>query len=144
MFMEDDDNKVMGIIGALIGSALGIGIWCLIGAFGKIAVVGGFALCLGAFGGYFLLGKGMSKTGLIITAVILLLSVYLAVRLDYAITLYRALEKSVSLGSCFSGVIKLLDAYGEKGTFYKDLALGYGMTLIGGVALFFKAAGGRK
>ena len=74
MFLNDDDNKVLGTIGALIGAALGVGLWCLIGLFGKIAVIGGFMLCLGTLGGYYLLGKGMSKTGLIITVIIILVA----------------------------------------------------------------------
>ncbi len=138
MILDDDDNKVLGVIGALLGSALGIGIWCLIGLFGRVAVIGGFALCLGALGGYFLLGKGMSRTGLIFTAVIIILSVYLAVRLDYAISVYRALDKSVSLGSCFVSVMKLLEAIGEKGSFFKDLGIGYLVTLGGGAVLLYK------
>lgn len=138
MFLDDDDKKIPGTVGALIGAALGIGIWCLIGLFGKIAVVGGFALCLGTLGGYFLLGKGMSKKGLIICLVIVLVSVYLATRLNYSISMYRALDGSTSFGGCFRTVMKLLEAFGEKASFYKDLAFGYLVTLGGGAALLYK------
>ena len=138
MYLDDDENKITGTIGAVIGAALAVGLWCLIGVFGKIAVIGGFALCLGTLGGYFLLGKGMSKTGLIICLAVIVISVYLATRLVYGITLYRQLDGSVSFGDCFDSVLKLLRAMGEIGAFYKDLVFGYLITIGGGAALLFK------
>ena len=95
-------------------------------------------MCLGTIGGYFLLGKGMSKKGLIVCGVIILAAVYLATRLNYSIELYRALDGSVSFGGCFSSVMKLLSAYGETGSFYKDLGIGYLITRAGGAGLMYK------
>ncbi|MCR5021430.1 hypothetical protein [Ruminococcus sp.] len=138
MDFDNDDSKVAGTVGALIGAALAIGLWCLIGLLGRIAFIGGIAICLGSLGGYYLLGKGMSKTGLIISLVIIVLAVYLATRLNYAISLYRAFDGEVSFGKCYSSVIKLLAAYGEKGSFYKDLFFGYLITIGGGVVLMAK------
>ncbi len=138
MFLDNDDNKITGTIGALLGAALATGIWCLIGSFGAIAYIGGFALCLCAFGGYFLLGKGLSKTGLIITAVIVLISVYIATRLNWSIQLYRALGGETSLIKCFGVLMNMLGALGEKGAFYKDLAIGYGLTAAGAAGLMYK------
>ncbi len=132
MYFDNDDNKIAGAAGALIGTALGMGLWCLIGLLGRIAVIGGVAICLGALGGYYLLGKGMSKTGLIITLVMIVLAVYFATRLNYSITLYRELDGEWSFGECYSSVLRLLDAFGKKSAFYKDLAFGYLITLGGG------------
>ncbi|MBQ5316075.1 MAG: hypothetical protein J6I96_00815 [Oscillospiraceae bacterium] len=138
MFIDDDDNKISGTIGALIGAALGIGLWCLIGAFGRIAFVGGVFLCLGAFGGYVLLGKGISKPGLIISAVIVLISVYLATRLNYSIALYRAMEGEATFGGCFVNIMNLLGVLGMKSEFFKELGIGYLITLGGGAYLMYK------
>ncbi len=138
MFLDNDDDKVKGAVGAVIGALAGIGIWCLIGLFGKIAFVGGFALCLGVFGGYYLLGNGLSKTGLIIMVGIILISVYFATRLNYAIALSRAMDGELSFGECYSKVMKLLKAINETGAFYKDLTLGYLVTLGGGAGLLYK------
>jgi len=136
--MYDSDNKVMGTVGALVGALLGIGIWCLIGLAGKIAVIGGVAIFLGAFGGYFLLGKDMSKVGVVIAGVIVLVSVYFATRLNYGISLYRAMEGEMSFGECYSKVLDLLAVFGEKGSFYKDLVIGYLITIVGGIGALAK------
>lgn len=138
MDFDNDDNKIAGTIGALIGASLGVGLWCLIGLFGKIAFIGGIAICLGSLGGYYLIGKGMSKTGLIISLVIIVLAVYFATRLNYTITLYRALDGKLSFGKCYSGVIELLAAIGKKGLFYKDLVFGYLITIGGGFMVLWK------
>ena len=130
--MYDDDNKITGTIGALIGAALGVGLWCLIGLAGKIAFIGGVAIFLGALGGYRLLGKDISKAGAIISLVIIVLAVYFATRLNYGIALYRACDGEVSFGKCYSNALTLLEALGEQGSFYNDLALGYLITLGGG------------
>ena len=104
-------NKITGALGAPAGAALGTGIWCLTGLFGKIAFVGGSALCLGAFGGYYLPGKGIS------------------------IAIYRISDGTMSFGSCFADVLKLSDAMDDKTSFCKDLGPVYPMTV--GGAFFF-------
>ena len=106
MDFDNDDSKVAGTVGALIGAALAIGLWCLIGLLGRVAVIGGVALFLGAYGGYYLLGKGMSKVGLIISTVIVLISVYVATRLNWSISLSRATDMSVS--ECYKKLPKLI------------------------------------
>ena len=138
MYFDNDDNKLMGAIGAVIGAILGVGLWCLIGMFGKIAFIGGFAICLGALGGYYLLGKGLSVTGLVISLVVILVSVYFATRLNYGIALYRAMDGEMTFGECYSNVLDLLDMIGEKGSFYKDLVIGYLITIGGGFVLLRK------
>lgn len=129
--MNDSDNKIAGTAGALIGAVLGIFIWCIIGLFGRIAWVGGFAICVCSLGGYYLLGKDMSKIGLGIVAAIVIASVYIATRMNWAIGLYREFD-DLSLWWCFKNILTLLEMAGDKSAFYKDLAIGYVMTVLGG------------
>ncbi|SFD12648.1 hypothetical protein [Ruminococcus albus] len=136
MDFDNDDNKITGIIGALIGAALGVGIWCLFGLLGRIAFIGGIAIFLGSFGGYYLLGKGMSKTGLIISAVIIVISVYIATRLNWSIALWK--ETGISVSECYKILPKLLKKLGERGSFYKELFIGYLITLGGGFLALMK------
>ncbi len=136
MDFDNDDSKVAGTVGALIGAALAIGLWCLIGLLGRVAVIGGVALFLGAYGGYYLLGKGMSKVGLIISTVIVLISVYVATRLNWSISISRATDMSVS--ECYKKLPKLIKLAEVSGSFYKDLVVGYLITFFGGVVLMAK------
>ena len=136
MDFDNDDSKVAGTVGALIGAELAIGLWCLIGLLGRVAVIGGVALFLGAYGGYYLLGKGMSKVGLIISTVIVLISVYVATRLNWSISLSRATDMSVS--ECYKMLPKLIKLAEASGSFYKDLVVGYLITFFGGVVLMAK------
>ena len=135
---DKDDKKVLGTIGALLGAALAMGLWCLLGYFGKMAFICGIALCLGVLGGYYLFGKGMSIGGLIICGIILLTAVYFSTRIGYGLWLYNKMDGTVSFGECYSKILDLLEAIGEKGSFYRDLGLGYLFTIGGGFYLLFK------
>ena len=138
MYLDNDDNKITGAVGALIGALLGTVIWCFIGSFGVISYIGGFMMCLGVFGGYYLLGKGASKAGLLICAVVLLISVYIAVRMKWSIDLYRAFDGETPLWKCFVVVVRTIDALEGKGAFFKELAISYGITFLGGFGLMHK------
>ena len=135
---DKDDKKALGIIGALLGAALAMGLWCLLGYFGKMAFISGIAMCVGVIGGYYLLGKGMSIVGLVICGIIMIAAVFFSVRLSYGLWLYHKLDGTMSFGDCYSKVMKLLESLGEKGSFYKDLGLGYLFTVGGGFYLLFK------
>ncbi|MBQ2581124.1 MAG: hypothetical protein II574_05795, partial [Ruminococcus sp.] len=64
--------------------------------------------------------------------------VYFSVRLSYGLWLYNKMDGTMSFGDCYSKIMKLLETLGEKGSFYKDLALGYLFTVGGGFYMLFK------
>ena len=135
---DKDDKMALGTIGALIGAALAMGLWCLLGYFGRMAFLCGLAMCVGTVGGYYLFGKGMSIGGLVICGVIMLVAVYFSVRLSYGLWLYNKMDGTMSFRECYKTIMKLLEALGEKGSFYKDLGLGYLFTVGGGFYMLFK------
>lgn len=135
---DKDDKMALGAIGALIGAALAMGLWCLLGYFGKMAFICGIAMCVGVIGGYYLFGKGMSIGGLVICGVIMLVAVYFSVRLSYGLYLYNKMDGTMTFGECYKTIMKLLEALGEKGSFYKDLGLGYLFTVGGGFYMLYK------
>ena len=135
---DKDDKMALGAIGALIGAALAMGLWCLLGYFGKMAFICGIAMCVGVIGGYYLFGKGMSIGGLVICGVIMLVAVYFSVRLSYGLYLYNKMDGTMSFGECYKTIMKLLETLGEKGSFYKDLGLGYLFTIGGGFYMLYK------
>lgn len=135
---DKDDKMALGIIGALLGAALAMGLWCLFGYFGKMAFICGIAMCVGVIGGYYLFGKGMSIGGLVICGIILLIAVYFSTRISYGLWLYNKLDGTMSFGECYSKIMKLLETLGEKGSFYKDLVFGYLFTIGGGFYMLYK------
>ena len=141
--MYDEDNKVLGTIGAIIGACLGIIVWCLIGKLGYIAWIGGLAISGLSFGGYYLLGKDFSKAGIIIVVVLIIVSVYVATRLNWAMELQDSMKDymDMSLTDCFAEVMDMIELADAKGKFYRDLFLGYGITAISSISVLKKAAG---
>lgn len=134
--MANSENRILGTVGALLGAILGIVVWCLIGKLGYISWIGGLAISGLSFGGYVLLGKGFSGIGMLISGIIIVISVYFATRLNYAITIYDAFKDegyNTTLFNCFSSIMDLLDLVGETSKFYTDLAIGYVFTVIAGV-----------
>ncbi len=87
------ENIPMGIVGALIGTALGLVVWCLIGMAGYISAIGGLALVAGAFFGYLLCAKDIGKTGMLIVGVLVVIAVFIGTRLTYAIDMHKLMQE---------------------------------------------------
>lgn len=160
-----ENNKVMGIVGAIVGTILGLIVWCLIGMAGYISWVGGLALAAGAFGGYKLLGKKVDGIGVAVCIVLIIVSVYIGTRMTYAIDLHKefqddpefALAFEILVGEdtdastteIFMNLNDYMDSYDEvmekynqdvrfNKEFTKDLVFGYIVTLIASVAIAAK------
>lgn len=72
---EKKENLPLGLIGAVIGILLGSVLWVLIGQIGFIAGIAGYAIVFCGMKGYQLLGKKLSKTGIIICIVLSFLAI---------------------------------------------------------------------
>lgn len=90
--IASSERYILGIIGALIGSALGMVVWCIFGALGYISWLGGLALAAGAFFGYMIGARTIGKLGMLLIVIILAGSVYVGNRLSYSIDLYREFQ----------------------------------------------------
>lgn len=157
----EQSNKIMGIVGGIVGTVLGLIVWCLIGMAGYISWIGGLALAAGAFFGYKLLGKSMDKIGIVICAVFVLIAVFVGTRMNYAMQLHKdfeddrdvaaafevlGLDTDVSTFEIFLDFGEYVDTYDDLlakvGTdvrysdeFKKDLAFGYVVTIIASAAI---------
>lgn len=144
MNMYKEENKVLGVFGAIVGAALGIVIWCLIGKLGYISWVGGLAVSVFTLGGYLLLAKDVGKFGLLFSILLMIAAVYIATRLNWALSIQKALNEELgydmSLGECFSGTMKWADMLKLTSRFYLDLGLGYLFTFAAGFSFIKKFA----
>lgn len=155
------ENVALGIVGAVIGTILGLVVWCIIGAMGFISWIGGLALVAGAFFGYILLAKDIGKSGMLIVALLVIASVYIGTRMTYAISLHSEFKKyeddeafqlgaeilgidaNASTSEIFFNMGEYLDAFDDLGVnatseFHGDLAYGYVFTIAASAAFIAK------
>lgn len=83
------ENIVGGIIGALLGSLIGAAAIIIISQLGYIAAISGVIMGVCALKGYELLGGKLSKAGIIISSLIMVIMVFLSNQLDWAIILHN-------------------------------------------------------
>ena len=83
------ENIVGGIIGAFLGSLIGAAAIILISQLGYIAAISGVIMGVCALKGYELLGGKLSKAGIIISSLIMIVMVFLSNQLDWAIILHN-------------------------------------------------------
>lgn len=126
------ENIVAGVVGAFLGTLLGVVCTVVIGQLGYVASVSGLIMAVGALKGYELLGGRLSKKGAVISSVLILVMTWLAHRLTWAI----ALTSAAGLGvfESFQTIPELLEAGLLEGpAYWGDLVMLYLFTLLGAV-----------
>lgn len=89
---EIAENRLLGIIGALVGSLAGVLVILLLGRLGRVSVLGGFVMGIVSIWGYKKLGHKLSTAGAVICTVIAVIMSYLAFRIDAAIDLLNSFK----------------------------------------------------
>lgn len=126
------ENVAAGVVGALLGTLLGVVCTVVISQMGYVASISGLIMAVGALKGYELLGGRLSKKGAVISSVLILLMTYLAQRLSWAVTLMDALNRG--LFDCFRAVPDMVDLGVIDGpAYWGNLVLLYLFTLLGAV-----------
>lgn len=126
------ENVVAGVVGAFLGTLVGVLCTVIIGQLGYVASVSGLIMAVGALKGYELLGGTLSKKGAVISCVFILIMTYLAHRLTLAFAVTSAL--SIGVFDSFQLVPALVsEGILEARAYWGDLALLYLFTLLGAV-----------
>ena len=126
------ERVVLGTLGAFVGALIGTICIVILGQFGYIASICGVAMGFCAMGGYQLLGKKMSKKGIIITIVIMLVMVYVSNWFSYALAVADVAE--VDVLTAFLVTPELVsEGFIDAGSYYKDLVMLYAFMAIGAV-----------
>ncbi|MCM1569218.1 MAG: hypothetical protein NC081_07200 [Roseburia sp.] len=134
---QKKENVVGGIVGALIGSLLGVLCIVLLSQLGYVAALSGVAMAVGVLKGYELLGGKLSKKGIVISIVIMLVMTYAGDRLDWAISLLGeggGAEAGFNLFECYRMVpamfkLEIIDIT----AYIANLVLLYVFVLLGAV-----------
>ena len=123
------ENMLAGIVGALMGGIIGgVGI-VLVGQLGLISALSGVVLALCTLKGYELLGRKLSKQGILVSIVIMLVVPYLADRVSWALTIVKEFEWM--FGDAFLYVHKVVKEAGAEADYWKDLLFVYAFTALG-------------
>ena len=87
-----EENFLLGIIGAVIGAIIGGAVALLVARLGYVSVLAGAALGFCTIKGYEILGKKLSKKGVVVSAILMVLTVFLVNQLDYVLALMSELD----------------------------------------------------
>lgn len=132
------ENVLTGIVGALLGAAIGAGAIILLGQLGYIASISGFILAVCTLKGYELLGGKLSVKGIVISLLLLLVTPYIADRLDWAIVIMNEYSgEGVTFGQAFAAVPALIEEEAiDKNSYITNLLMLYGFTILGAFSTF--------
>ncbi len=121
-----------GIIGAILGAAIGSILWVVLGMLGYISGVAGLAIFILSMKGYILLSEDLSRKGPIIAGGISLLMLVFANYATYVLTFCKVAEtwSMKEILWAFQNLPALMTEADAWGYFYKDLAIGLVFTLI--------------
>lgn len=132
--IKNEENVAKGIIGGILGSLVGVLAIVLIGQMGYIAVISGIAMGVCTIWGYNKLSGGISKKGIIISIIIMVIMTYVGVRLSVAITINNELSKfaETDFMEIFGNVSNIVKLDSElQSAYIRDILLTYVFTAFG-------------
>lgn len=135
---EKRENVLTGLVGAFLGSLIGVACIVGIGQLGYVASISGVVMAVCAIKGYALLGGAMSRKGAVISCVLTVIMTYFGNRLDFAVSVARLAE--VDVFAAFHAMGELLDGgYINTAAYWGNLVLLYLFTLLGAVPALISA-----
>ena len=123
------ENMLTGIIGALLGGIIGGAAIVLVGQSGLISAISGVILAFCTLKGYELLGKKLSKQGILVCILIMLAVPYLADRVSWALVIMQEFEWL--FGDAFLYVHDVVAEFGAEADYWKELLFVYAFTALG-------------
>ena len=87
-----EENFLLGTLGSLLGAILGGAVALVIARFGYVSVLAGLALGYCTIKGYELLGKKLTRKGVAVSAIWMILTVLLVHQLDYTLEVAKQLH----------------------------------------------------
>ena len=127
------EHPFFGTLGALIGAIIGGASIILFSQMGYVAAISGVILAFCTVKGYQLLGRRLTNRGALICILLILVTPYLADRLDWAMLICEAYGgDGVTLLSAFLAVPDLLaEGYIEKSVYIQSLVMVYLFAALG-------------
>ena len=134
---QKKENIVGGIVGALLGSLLGALSILVLSQLGYVAAVSGAIMAVCVLKGYEMLGGKLTKKGIVISVIIMILMTYFGDRVDWAIILFRDAgggDAGFSIFECYRLVsYALAEEIIDFGSYVANLVLLYAFVALGAV-----------
>lgn len=128
--LEKSENIPLGILGALVGALLGALSIILLNQLNLIAAISGFILAFCTLKGYEKLGGKLSGVGIIVSILLMLVTPYLADRINWALVIVKELP-DVSFTEAFASVHQIIKLAELEGAYFKDILMLYGFCVLG-------------
>ena len=146
---ERRENVIGGIVGALLGSLIGVAAIVLLDQLGYVAAVSGIVMGFCALKGYEILGGKLSKLGVVISVIIVILMIWVGTRASWALALQQQIYTEESAFTVFSQFDKAVDSLKAQGVditadFTESLIMQYVFSAIGCASMMFTAFRSQK
>ncbi|MEG0296601.1 MAG: hypothetical protein RR620_07745 [Clostridium sp.] len=124
---------VKGLIGAFLGSLIGVVLWVVIYQMGYISSIAGIVMVVCAIKGYSLFGGKSSVVGTVLVVLICVGMIYLAQSISFAIEIYNEFGSiyEMSYFDAYKSIPVFLEEPEISSAFFKDLVIGYVFMAIG-------------
>ena len=126
---QKPENVIGGIVGAALGALIGGAVIVGLGQLGYLATWSGIIMGVCAVKGYELLGGKLTTKGIVISCILMAAMVYLAHRMDWAITIAK--ELSMGVGEAFRETEEVVRFFDLGSNYYGNLALTFLFTAVG-------------
>ena len=127
------ENMVLGILGAIVGALIGGASIIGLSQLGYIASISGLILAFCTLKGYQLLGKGLSKKGIVLCVILMLITPFVADWIDWSIYLMKDFpEYGLNLvQSCVLFGEMMAEGFVDMFEYVKNLGMIYLFVLLG-------------
>ena len=134
--VQKKENVVTGFVGALIGALIGGGCIILLSQLGYVASLSGLVLAVCTLKGYELLAGNLSGKGIAISIALMLVTPYIADRIDWAIVIMQEWAAyQVTFAQAFAVIPELLkEGAIEMSVYIQNLLMIYGFSALGAFA----------
>lgn len=140
---QKKENVLGGLVGALLGSLIGVASIVLLSQLGYVAALSGLLMAICTLKGYELLAGKLSTKGIIISSVLMIVMTLLGDQVDWAIIVARELE--VDFFTAFRIFPELLSyEVIDMGAYVGNLVMLYLFGLLGAVPTIINAFKNRK
>ena len=128
-YQNQKENVLLGAAGALLGALIGGAVALFIARLGYVAMAAGIVLGICTIKGYEILGRKLSRKGILISAVLMVITVFLVNQIDLAMEVVAQL--GIEFAYAFRVVNELIFSGDFPDNYFYNLAMLAVFTLVG-------------